>query len=86
MAGSRSCGGALCRSCLPSHARYLPLVRLRSRIAGDTAKAFLSLTAEIAGGAFYAVFIHSHLLRLAVNLPQWSKVPVRRREKVHVSS
>jgi hypothetical protein len=32
---------------------------LRSRIAGDLAEAFLCLTAEIAGGAFYAVFIHS---------------------------
>jgi hypothetical protein len=42
--------------------------RRHSRIAGDLAQSFLSLTAEIASGPFYAVFIHSRFLRLAMKL------------------
>src|ERR1700719_4363620 len=42
---------------------------LRSRIAGHLAESFLSLTAQITSGAFYAVLIHGRLLHLAVNPP-----------------
>ena len=48
---------------------------LRSRIAGHLAKSFLSLTAQITSGAFYAVLIHGRLLRLAVKPPQSTMVP-----------
>jgi hypothetical protein len=48
---------------------------LRSRIAGDLAESFLSLTAQITSGPFYAVLIHGRFLRLAVKPPQSTKVP-----------
>jgi hypothetical protein len=49
---------------------------LRSRIAGDLAESLLDLTAKIASGTFYTVFIHSRFLRLAVKPPQSTMVPL----------
>jgi hypothetical protein len=48
----------------------------RLRIPRDAADAFLHFAAEIAGGAFYAVFIHGRFLHLVVKPPQSTMVPL----------
>ena len=92
MVAFQSCGGAISRRSLPCHARCRPPGhrgperRLRldwtrpsacaRALPVTLADAFLSFTAQIAGGAFYAVFIHRRFLHWGMKPRISNRVPI----------